>query len=258
SGEVRANKVLQEYRLDGTLEAGPGAYTLKIGPVTRDFTVTRGTVIYFGTPDLNAELDIRAEHVVRTAEGEIPIIANISGTLLQPRLTLTSTNQWQGLAEVDLVSYLMFGVPSSQAALLGRGSGELTAAAGYFTSAFTAELERALITDLGLPVDLIEIRPAIIGGAGRTGLEVTQLVVGWQLGSKVFFTVNAGICGRQVGTFGTENLGAALQLRFSGEWRSQLSLEPTFQGCRLQGTPQNFGSTSPYQIGTDLIYETEF
>lgn len=255
AGRVIADKIRDEYLVSGTLNALRGTYTLKIGPVTRDFTVERGTITYFGTPDLNAELDIRAQHVVQSAEGDIPIIAVIEGTLLQPRLTLTSSNQWQALAEVDLVSYLMFGVPSSEAALLGRATTAL-AAASYVTSAFTAELERALITDLGLPVDLIEIRPAIAGG-GRTGLEVTQLVVGWQFGRKVFLTVNAGVCGNEVGSFGTENVGAALQLRFSTEWRSQLSLEPTFQACRLQATGRQF-QQSEYQIGGDLLWDKEF
>ena len=258
AGRAVADKVRDEYLVSGTLNALRGTYTLKIGPVTRDFTVQRGTITYFGTPDLNAELDIRAQHIVQSAEGDIPIIAIIEGTLLQPRLTLTSSNQWQALAEVDLVSYLMFGVPSSEAALLGR-AGTALAAAGYLTSAFTAELERALITDLGLPVDLIEIRPAIAAGGARTGLEVTQLVVGWQFGRKVFLTVNAGVCGNEVGSFGTENVGAALQLRFSNEWRSQLSLEPTFRACRLQGVSNPFGrGRAEYQIGGDLLYEKEF
>src|SRR5690606_38531442 len=117
SGEVRANKVLQEYRLDGTLGAGPGSYTLKHGPVSRDFALTRRAVVYFGTPDLNAELDIEAQHVVRAATGqEIPVIAHIGGTLIQPRLTLASDQTIQPpLADVDLVSYLIFGVPASQA-----------------------------------------------------------------------------------------------------------------------------------------------
>ena len=52
SGQVQLSKTRQAYTPSGTLEAVRGSYTLKIGPVTRDFTVERGTVRYFG--DLNA------------------------------------------------------------------------------------------------------------------------------------------------------------------------------------------------------------
>src|SRR2546429_7291016 len=37
---------------------------LKVGPVTREFVVSQGTVRYFGTPDQDAALDIEAKHVV--------------------------------------------------------------------------------------------------------------------------------------------------------------------------------------------------
>ena len=57
-GEVQLSKTGKTYTPSGTLDALRGTYTLKIGPVTRDFTVERGSVRYFG--DLNAALDIQA------------------------------------------------------------------------------------------------------------------------------------------------------------------------------------------------------
>ena len=82
-GEVRVSKVGREYQPIGTLQAPRGSYTLKIGPVTRDFTVTRGEVRYIGT--LDAGLDIEARHTVRSVRGEdIPVIASIEGTLYAP------------------------------------------------------------------------------------------------------------------------------------------------------------------------------
>ena len=68
---------------------------LKVGFVTRDFQVDRGTVRYFGTPDLNAELDIPATHTVQAEGEDIPIIAKITGTLLLPKLSLESTTPAQ-------------------------------------------------------------------------------------------------------------------------------------------------------------------
>src|SRR6185369_12363158 len=49
----------------------------------RDVTVEEGTVRYFGTPDLNAELNITAEYTAEDVDTrqEIPVIAKITGTL---------------------------------------------------------------------------------------------------------------------------------------------------------------------------------
>ena len=80
--------------------------------MTRDFTVQRGSVRYFG--DLNAALDIRAVHVVRAVRGEeIPVIADISGTLYAPKVTLESTFN-PPISETDLVSYLVTGYPPTK------------------------------------------------------------------------------------------------------------------------------------------------
>ena len=187
-GGVRVSKAGGTYSPTGTLNAPRGSYTLKIGPVTRDFTVTRGEVQYFG--DLNAALDIQARHTVRAVRGEeIPVIANIQGTLQQPRLTLESTFR-PPISETDLVSYLITGYPANEAQLLGRGSAIETGLA-YFSSALSSELERALIQDIGIPIDLIEIRPGVSSGPAGTG-SVTQLAAGWQIGRKTFLTFNAG------------------------------------------------------------------
>ena len=247
SGQVQLSKTRQAYTPSGTLEAARGSYTLKIGPVTRDFTVERGTVRYFG--DLNAALDIRATHVVRAVRGEeIPVIAVITGTLYAPKITLESTFN-PPISETDLVSYLVTGYPANEATQLGLGTG-----LSYFSSALSSELERALIQDIGVPLDLIEIRPGVSGSSGTSTL--TQVAAGWQLGRKTFLTFNAGFCPENLSQFTYTNLGASLEFRFSREWRLQASVEPTLQSCRPDfGVP---AATNPYQIGSDLRWEREF
>ena len=248
-GEVQLSKAAKTYAPSGTLDALRGSYTLKIGPVTRDFTVERGSVRYFG--DLNAALDIRADHVVRAVRGEeIPVIAKITGSLYAPKVSLESTFN-PPISETDLVSYLVTGVPANEAAQLGK-SDALETGLSYFSSALSSELERALIQDLGVPLDLIEIRPGVSGRRGEQAL--TQLAAGWQLGSKTFLTFNAGFCPENLGQFSYNNLGASLEFRFSREWSLQTSVEPTLQSCR-----QNFIVNSiPYQIGSDITWEREF
>jgi autotransporter translocation and assembly factor TamB len=245
TGQVQVSKTRQAYTPSGTLEAVRGNYTLKIGPVSRDFTVERGTVRYFG--DLNAALDIRATHLVRAVRGEeIPVIAAITGTLYAPKVTLESTFN-PPISQTDLVSYVVTGYPANEATQLGFGNVVET-----FSSALSSELERALIQDIGIPIDLIEIRPGVSRGASGT---LTQVAAGWQLGSKTFLRFNAGFCPENLGQFSYSNLGASLEFRFSKEWRLQTSVEPSVQSCR-----QDFGitTTNPYQIGSDIRWEREF
>jgi translocation and assembly module TamB len=249
---VTASKTRKEYRLDGTLEAERGVYTLKIGPVTRDFTVTRGTVRYLGTPDLNADLDIAAEYDVHTVTNqEIPVIARITGTILAPKLALEST-QRPPIPEADLVSYLITGAPVAEANVLGQGRAVQSALA-YLSTALASEVERAVVSDLGLPIDLLEIRPGVL--EGPTGSSLTQVTAGWALGNKTFLTLNAGFCTQQ--NFDYQNIGASLERRFSRAWRAQVSIEPTYQSC-LASNILSFSSTSPYQIGADVFWEREF
>jgi translocation and assembly module TamB len=249
-GEVQLSKAGKTYTPSGTLDALRGSYTLHIGPITRDFTVERGSVRYFG--DLNAGLDIRATHVVRAVRGEeIPVIANIAGTLYAPKVNLESTFN-PPISETDLVSYLVTGYPANEAARLGQ-SNALQTGLSYFSSALSSELERALIQDLGVPLDLIEIRPGVAHGRGVQS--ITQLAAGWQLGSKTFLTLNAGFCPENLGQFSYNNLGASLEFRFSREWSLQTSVEPTLTSCRT-----DFGAitTNTYQIGSDIKWEREF
>jgi translocation and assembly module TamB len=248
-GEVQLSKAGRTYTPSGTLDALRGSYTLKIGPVTRDFTVARGSVRYFG--DLNASLDIQGRHAVRAVRGEeVPVIANITGTLYAPKVTLESTFN-PPISETDLVSYLVTGYPANEASELGHNA--LETGLAYFSSAFSSELERALIQDLGVPLDLIEIRPGVSRGPRNTAL--TQLAAGWQLGRKTFVTLNAGFCPENLSAFNYQNLGASLEFRFSREWSLLTSVEPTLQSCR-----RDFGLvvSNPYQIGSDIRWEREF
>ncbi len=254
SGRVDVNKAKGEYRPSGTLEAVRGLYTLKIGPVNRDFTVNRGTVRYFGTPDLNAELDIEAEHDVRTARGEeIPVIAKIKGTLFVPKLELSTTGG-RNVSEADLVSYLVTGYSTADAFAAGVGSQVSAAAASLVVGAVSSEFERALISNLGIPIDYVQFTPPVsTGGIGATA--VGRLEFGWRIGPKTFITLDAGVCPQSQAT--PVNFGASLEYRFSRAWHAQTSFEPTYNLCGASGNPYGL-TNSRYQIGADVFWEKEF
>jgi translocation and assembly module TamB len=252
AGQLVVSKLKREYRPVGTLQAVRGTYALKIGPVTREFTVSQGTVRYFGTPDLNAELDITAQHVVRTVRTneEIPVVARITGTLYAPKLALESPVR-PPIPETDLASYLIFGAPASDAIAAGQQTALQSAVA-----AFSSEVERFLISDLGVPIDYVEFQPGI---ATAGGASVSRFAFGWRIGTRSFVTLNAGFCGgaAQSTSFGAENFGATFEYRFSQAWRFQTSFEPTFSSCTVAGY-NSYLTTNRYQIGADVFWEREF
>jgi hypothetical protein len=262
-GSLTVSKVREQYRYDGTLNAVRGSYALRIGGlVTREFQVTRGTVRYFGTPDLNAELDIEATHVVIAAETneEIPVIAKITGTMLQPKLELTTavTADRPALSQTELVSYLMFGRPTfSLQGAAGGGRNELAAVqAGltYLTSAFSSEIQRALISDLGVPIDYIDIRTGSAGAASVTGdnsaAQLAQVAAGWQIGRRWFVTLVADLCTN------TQRFYPNAEFRMSRELRLKGSIEPAYSCQSALNQPTL--SVNRYQVGLDLLWEREY
>src|SRR6185436_3626222 len=109
-GSVRIAKDTRGYRLDGSLATPRGTYRLALLPgVTRDFTVVSGQVQYFGTADLNAALNISAQHAVkRRGEDPITVFVTVAGTLYVPKLVLSSDNQ-SALSDGEIISLLLSG-----------------------------------------------------------------------------------------------------------------------------------------------------
>ena len=250
SGSVTVNKVRNNYLLSGTLQAPRGTYRLIIGPVTREFVVTQGTVQYFGTPDLDAALDIQASHVVHPLPGpgqppEITVLAHIGGTLRLPRLTLQAEHA--DYSQAELISYLVTGKPTFE---LSGGQGAYIR--GVAASLLAGELERTVVSDLGIPLDYFEIRP----GDPTNRFSGTQLAAGWAIGAKTFLVLNAGFCqGSRQARF-TNSLGATLQFRFSPEWRTEASFEPV-RNCAI-GDPDLNTTTVSRQVGFDLFWERRY
>lgn len=249
SGPVTIGKIAKQYRLDGTLTTPRGNYRLPLGPtITKDFTVTRGEVRYFGTPDLNASLDIDARHTLRTQRGEtIAIFVHVGGTINAPTLTLSS-DQRPPLSETEIISYLLFGAPSVQAAggsgVVGNTARQMVATAA---SKITGALGSSLISDLGVPLDIFEVRPEI----GARGYEGTEIALGRQLGERWFLTLSPRLCTQQQLTY--KNLGASLEFQMTKHWRISASADPL--KCEPLGGQ---GTSIGYQLGLDVLWERRY
>lgn len=257
SGRVTLSKDGDVYLVSGTLQAPRGTYRLKVGPVTREFIVSQGTVKYFGTPDLDADLDIEAKHTVhpvptasQRSPEDITVVAHITGTLSVPRVSLAA--EGQDLSQTEVISYLLFGKPSFE---LSGDQGGLTDQRALLQSAVSVvsgELERTLVSDLGVPLDYVEISP----GAPTDPFSGVQLALGRQLGAKTFLVVNAGFCqGRPIAV--TNTIGVSLQYRVSPEFRTQASFEPV-QTCSVDPLAESQATTVPRQVGFDLVWERRY
>lgn len=117
---LRVYEAAGALRVYGEVEAVRGTYTLRVGPVEREFEVVRGTVQFSGTPELNPRLDIVARHEVRTREPGTPdigVLVTVGGTMQAPTLTLSSETR-PPLPESELLTLLLFGRRSAELANL--------------------------------------------------------------------------------------------------------------------------------------------
>src|SRR5439155_91706 len=161
TGSAHLTKQRNLYLVSGTLQAARGTYRLKLGPVTREFVVSQGTVKYFGTPDQDAALDIEARHVVHPVPtlaqknpDDITVVAHIGGTLLVPKVTLAADKR--DLSQTEIISYLLFGKGSVE---LGEQGGitDQRALLQSALSVLSGEIEQTIVSG-GVPVDYVEIR----------------------------------------------------------------------------------------------------
>ena len=119
-------------------------------------------------------------------------------------------------------------------------------------SVLSGELERTLVSDLGIPLDYVEIRP----GAATDPFSGVQLAVGRQLGPKTFLVVNAGFCqGRPVAVGNT--IGLSFQYRMNPEFRTEASFEPV-RICTPDALVEGQSTPPARQVGFDLIWERRY
>ena len=245
----------EKYRLEGTVQTVRGIYRMAFAPgLTREFTIRQGSIRYFGSPRKDAILDLGAEHVVRTAQGDqVTITAHIGGTLENPTIQLSSDVS-PPLSETELISYLVFGAPTAQAFLGDEGdnsqhSSVFEKSADQLVGLLSGKVESAVVNQLGLPLDYFKIKP----GEVQSGLAGTELVLGMQvriLGYPSFLRASPRFCPREQ-LLSLDHIGIDLETRLSHKWGISTSVDP-LQSCEsvMSGT-----SARPYQFGIDLFWE---
>lgn len=244
-----------------------GTYQLNLGLARPTFDVERGTIRFFGDPDLDPALDIAALHVVRqqrpnSNRQDVRIRVQMGGTLNQPTLTLSSADN-PPLPESDMLSYLVTGEPAY--ALFGSRYAEqgatlaLRLASSYLSSRLA-----------GGRFDLVQVEPTALNPGEASNLRqsglgilaATRIGVGGQLGERTFLSVTTGLCGLAPQGSGSgdalslfaQGLGVKLERQFDRRFSAALGIEPgsSAQTCGRLGASRTFQQTPP-QFGVDLL-----
>ncbi len=253
-----ASVATPQLALAGTLNAERGTYVLNLGVVQPTFEVERGTLRFFGGPEVNPSLDIRAIHTVRRPRQsfnreDVRVLVAITGTLSAPVLSLASADSLP-LSQSDLLSYLVTGEP---AFALSNSSSQYTEQlltiggrlAGTFIS---SRIPRSVF-------DIVEVQTGTIGGEGTAGgstssylssLFTTRVILGKQLSERWFLGLSTGLCRANF----AENLGLRLEYRISSTLTAEGGIEPGSGelACASTTAARGFQQTPP-QLGLDVF-----
>jgi hypothetical protein len=256
-----------QLALEGTLNAVRGTYRLTlVDPfVQPTFDVESGSLRFFGTPDLNPTLDIRAIHTIRQPNTrsanlrDIRVRVNIGGTLGSPSLTLDNPDNLP-LSQSDLLSYLITGEP---AIALDNSNGAYQSqlasfALRYGSSLLTSAIPRNL-------VDFFDIQTGRVNDARAQqatdpylySLLNSRAVVGKQIGSNWFLGLSTGLCFVNANNF-RDNFGLKLEYRFNAIYTAQAGIEPGSSDITCARNAPQIQQQTPRQFGFDFFRTWRF
>jgi translocation and assembly module TamB len=253
--------------LEGTLNAVRGTYRLTlVDPfVQPTFDVESGSLRFFGTPDLNPTLDIRAIHTIRQPNQrsanlrDIRVRVNIGGTLARPTLTLDNPDNLP-LSQSDLLSYLITGEPAiALDNTQGLYRSQLASfALRYGSTLLTSAIPRNL-------VDIVEIQTGRVNDAQAArqndpylySLLNSRAIVGKQIGSNWFLGLSTGLCFVNANNF-KDNFGLKLEYRFNSIYTAQGGIEPGSSDVTCARNAPQIQQQTPRQLGFDFFRTWRF
>ena len=215
----------REIVLVGSVAALRGSYSA----FGRTFQVRSGVVDFLGTPGINPNLSIEAVHRLRQQGGEpLDILARLEGTLIAPRISLTSEGT-VAIAESDLISYLLFGRPSyALASAESRILGDAALSAGIGAAA--GQISSILGQQIGLDYFAItqaqDVAPGL-GALSSAGLVDTQVELGQYITSNVFLALSLRPL-RGIGGSQSQIPGARVEWQLTDQWTFNAYLEDRF------------------------------
>jgi hypothetical protein len=247
SGELTVDRAGDDLVILGTLEGTRGQYILVAGPIVRRFDVTSAQVRFLGTGELNPQIEfIARRRVIDPGGRHLEIDVRVGGTAQNPTLSLASQDAAM-IPQSELLSFLLFGQPSfalGGGALPGEALLEQTFVGGIAELA-GLELEQALVRDLGLPVDILQIHL----GTGRFGgFGTPVLFLGRELTPNVWLTVETGLGALFADAEGgTQTWAIRLEWAIDGRTTLRGGFEPVQRNRLLRGMRFALPATRPQQ-----------
>jgi len=245
----------RDFVFQGDLLARRGQYST----LGRTFQVQEGTVEFIGTPGLNPDLNITATTRVRRPEAsDLTVSANLTGTLLDPRLRLSSDDS--GISESDVISYLVLGQPSSDvtSSLTGSSNQALGTVAGTGANLLTGTIASRLGSLAAQNTDFIDylsitgLGEAAPGSAGNAySLASTQVELGRYFANGDIF----GALVLRAAQLRSQPIGGArLEWQTSDQFHVEAFFEDRFLRVASLGLAE-LGSGSAYVFGFALVRE---
>ena len=187
---VLYDRSADDFVLIGELSALRGSHRV----LGRSFQLDGGAVNFIGRPGMNPDLSIQAStRIRRPDDAPFRVNAEVGGTLIRPVVTLTTEEA--GLAEEDLVSYLVLGQPSTalggaRGSGIGGGQAVAAGAATFVGGQFANQFGTAIAQELGsLSLDYVSIQQGgaaqSLGGGGSI-VGDTQVELGRYVGDDLF------------------------------------------------------------------------
>ena len=256
-----------QLALEGSLNAVRGTYRLTlVDPfVQPTFDVESGTLRFFGTPDLNPTLDIRAIHTIRQPNQrsanlrDIRVRVNIAGTLAKPTLSLDNPDNLP-LSQSDLLSYLITGEP---AIALDNSNGLYASQLASFALRYGGNLlTSAIPRNL---VDIIELQTGRVNDRGVSpsadpylySLLNSRAIVGKQVGNNWFIGLSTGLCVVNANNF-RDNFGLKIEYRFNSIYTAQAGVEPGSSDITCARNAPQIQQQTPRQLGFDFFRTWRF
>ena len=255
-----------QLALEGTLNAVRGTYRLTlVDPfVQPTFDVESGSLRFFGTPDLNPTLDIRAIHTIRQPNQrsanlrDIRVRVTIGGTLSKPTLTLDNPDNLP-LSQSDLLSYLITGEP---AIALDNSQGLYKSqiasfALRYGGNLLTSAIPRNLVDIVELQTGRINDNPQQASDPYLYSLLNSRAIVGKQIGSNWFLGLSTGLCVVNANNF-RDNFGLKVEYRFNSIYTAQAGVEPGSSDITCARNAPQIQQQTPRQLGFDFFRTWRF
>ncbi len=218
-GEIEIIKNSPDFSLSGNIMVVRGNYTI----YGRKFTISSGNIYFQGESDMNPEIDLIADYVLRNSAGEkVTLSLKISGRLQEPVLQFYIDGQ--EISEGDGLSYIIFGKSTAE-----LSSGEKSQISSSNDSNLATKIIMSQISSRVSSVIQNKLNLDVVEFNGDDNWRQAQIVLGKYITNNLFLSYE------QEFSFGSEDEIAPEEITLEYEFSRRFSLQATQSGDKTSG-----------------------